>query len=187
MGAIRGTSTITEKPPLTVTEFQGMPESYGRYELIDGRLVEKPVVKIRHGRIAHRLNKAYDNFDPNENKGEMLPDINFYLREDYSPAPDVSYWIAERRAAEEAPIAPYSDFAVEVQSPDQSLPSLRKKIREYLSVGVRLVWLVIPSKRTIEIYRLGEANVEIVGLGATLDFGDIIPDFTVTTDELFRQ
>jgi Uma2 family endonuclease len=187
MTAMRRASPVTEKPLLTVAEFEKTPESYGRYELIDGRIVEKPVAKIRHGRIAFRLQNAYVLFDPQLEKGEMLQDINFYLRENYSPAPDVLYWIAERRATEDAATAPYPDFAVEVQSPNQSLPSLRKKVREYLGVGVRLVWLVIPDKKTIEIYRPAEPELEIVGLGATLDFGDIIPGFTVTTDELFGR
>lgn len=47
----------------TVEEFLNMPEYDERYELIDGRLVEKPMAKIEHALIQRLILSHYEHFD----------------------------------------------------------------------------------------------------------------------------
>ena len=47
------------------------------------------------------------------------------------------------------------DFVVEIKSESDRLRTLRAKMREYMENGAQLGWLVDPTKRTIEVYRLG--------------------------------
>ena len=51
------------------------------------------------------------------------------------------------------------DLAVEVLSPSNSLPELRRKAEVYLQHGTALVWLVNPSGMTVEVWRLAEGQV----------------------------
>jgi Uma2 family endonuclease len=85
----------------------------------------------------------------------------FTLSNHSTRSPDASWiqyerWNAlpEEAKNQFAPIDP--DFVVEVKSPSDSLRELRKKMREYLEVGVRLGWLIDPNKRSVEIYRPGK-------------------------------
>ena len=45
------------------------------------------------------------------------------------------------------------DFVIEVRSDSDRLPSVRKKMREYLANGAQLGWLIDPERRSVEIYR----------------------------------
>lgn len=58
-----------------------------------------------------------------------------------------------------APIGP--DFVVALKSPFDRMSQLRKKMREYIEVGVRLGWLIDPDAKLVESYRPG-AEVEVL-------------------------
>jgi Uma2 family endonuclease len=47
------------------------------------------------------------------------------------------------------------DFAIEVRSQSDRLPTLRAKMREYIENGAKLAWLIDPESRAVEIYRSG--------------------------------
>ena len=101
-------------------------------------------------------------------------------------APDVS-WIAPGRIPAGATgypnLAP--DLAVEVKSPSNSHPELRRKAEMWLSFGVRQVWVADPDTTTITVYRHDAEPVEL-GEDDTIDGGDLLPDFTAPVWSLFR-
>jgi Uma2 family endonuclease len=45
------------------------------------------------------------------------------------------------------------DFVIELRSDTDRLPAVRQKMREYLSNGAQLGWLIDPQARSVEIYR----------------------------------
>jgi Uma2 family endonuclease len=187
MAALRRASATTEKPLLTVAEFENMPESYGRYELIDGRVIEKPVPTFDHSTITRLILRVYDQFDRTETIGVMRAEVGVLIREGYVPVPDISFWFKERAPGRKQRPAPYPDFAIEIQSPEQSIPSLRKKIKEYFGAGTRLAWLIIPDREQIEIYRAGESATQLAGIEDVLDASDVIPGFSVAVRDLFEE
>jgi len=74
------------------------------------------------------------------------------------------------------PLCP--DFAIELRSRTDSLPSLQNKMREYLNSGLRLGWLIDPQGQKVEIYRR-DLDVEIVKLPATLSGENVLPGFVL--------
>ncbi|NTV78897.1 MAG: hypothetical protein HGA25_07145, partial [Clostridiales bacterium] len=56
----------------TSAEFETLSEFNEHYELLDGKLVEKHIPGYDHSKIARRITKAYDRFDPDEKLGELL-------------------------------------------------------------------------------------------------------------------
>src|SRR5205085_1852424 len=113
-----------------------------RYELINGKLIEKPMPKVEHGLIVRTIMFALRDFDRTEKLGIMIPEVSVTIRDDYTPAPDLSFWMAERKPDRKVVIASRPDLAIEVQSPDQRLTELRDKAIEYLKAGVKLVWII---------------------------------------------
>jgi Uma2 family endonuclease len=75
-----------------------------------------------------------------------------------------------------APICP--DFAVELCSPSDDKEDVRKKMREYMSQGLRLGWLIDPFDSTVEVYRPGRP-VEALKRPATLSGEDVLPGFVL--------
>lgn len=53
-----------------------------------------------------------------------------------------------------APICP--QFVIELRSESDSLPQLQEKMRLWLANGAELAWLIDPSRKVVEIYRLGK-------------------------------
>lgn len=76
------------------------------------------------------------------------------------------------------------DVAVEIFSPGQSRPKQIERCRWYVENGVRLAVFADPSRRTVRLFR---PSAETADLRATdvLDLGDVLPDFSLTVDELF--
>ena len=85
----------------------------------------------------------------------------FLLSNDAIRSPDAS-WLAQSRwdalspeqKLQYLPLCP--DFVVELRSPSDSLAKLRRKMKEYITEGAKLGWLIDPLTATVEIYRPGK-------------------------------
>nr|WP_198648460.1 Uma2 family endonuclease [Cyanothece sp. BG0011] len=84
------------------------------------------------------------------------------------------------------PISP--DFVIELVSPsdlkNQRYSDLQLKMQEYLDNGVNLGWLIEPSAKTVEIYRLGREKA-ILNHPITLSGKDILPGFILDLTEIW--
>ena len=76
------------------------------------------------------------------------------------------------------------DFVVELRSMTDILKTLREKMEEYRSNGVRLGWLINPQQQQVEIYRLAQ-KVEILESPATLSGEDVLPGFVLDLSSIF--
>jgi Uma2 family endonuclease len=96
-------------------------------------------------------------------------------------SPDVT-WIGKPRANEIPHGVTFPelvpDFVIELRSKSDSLKTLREKMEEYRSNGVRLGWLINPQKQQVEIYRIGR-KIEILESPSSLDGEDVLPGFTL--------
>jgi len=50
--------------------------------------------------------------------------------------------------------------------------------------GTRLLWLIYPDNRLIDVYRPGQPTVTLKA-GDTLDGGDVLPGFTASLAAIF--
>ncbi len=59
----------------------------------------------------------------------------------------------------------------------------QQKMKEYISCGVKLGWLINPDESQVEIYRLGEEK-EVVNNPSNLSGEDILPQLIVDLSEI---
>lgn len=104
-------------------------------------------------------------------------------------SPDVSWMPLEKwnsltreQRRKYLPIAP--DFVIELMSPSDSFNDAQSKMREYMSCGVRLGWLINPDSRQVEIYRQ-ERDKEILDNPSNLSGEVILPGLTVSLANIF--
>jgi Uma2 family endonuclease len=190
-------STATPEPPVAPKRYAPADllemDDAVRFELVDGQLVERDV-STESSAVAARIARLIGNVVDERGLGivagagcgyqcfgDVLDDGNRIRK------PDVSFISAGRLTQEQyqaghTPIAP--DLAVEVVSPNDIAADLDTKVEEYLSAGVRLVWVVYPQTKTVSIYgeqgfhtRLREQD--------ELTAGDVIPDFKCLVAEVF--
>jgi len=102
-----------------------------------------------------------------------LPDIGFIRAEQ----------VAQIDLDQVLTIAP--DLAIEIASENQYRPAMGAKARRYLAVGVRLVWIVYPRWRQVDVWSPGQAEPTTLEVDGTLDGFDVVPGFTYAIAKLF--
>jgi len=160
-----------------------------RYELDEGVLVEMSPTGDIHGIVAMWIGHLIVSFVVANNLGYVTAaETGFILstNPDIIRAPDVAF-IAK---AHQMPltgryytIAP--DFVVEVVSPGDTANQIRRKVNQFLAAGTRLIWVVYPDERFIDVYRPGY-DIRTVKIEDTLDGGDVLPGLTLPMREVFK-
>ncbi len=181
---------------LTAADLAALPDDGWLYELVEGRVVRMPPPKSRHGRLesiidralrayveSHGLGEVYvgeTGFDltlPGESKQTVLgADVAFLRTERVPPEPE---------GADDEYILGAPDLVVEIVSPSQFRPEMGLKAWTWLQRGARLVWVVWPKRRQVDVWTPGQDEPMIVTMGDTLDGGDVLPDFTYALADLF--
>ena len=102
--------------------------------------------------------------------------------------PDVAFVSWRRVPGGRVPAEPIPslvpDLAIEVLSEGNTPAEMARKLREYLSAGVRLVWLVDLEARTLTVHASPQ-RVNVLSESETVDGGDVLPGFTLALGALF--
>lgn len=161
-----------------------------RYELVDGELVEMSPTGGEHGGLAIWLGSLLVPFIRARGLGRVVgTDTGFILstNPDRVRALDIGFLSRERWPGplpkKFIPIAP--DLAVEVVSPGDTASEIQEKVIEYLQAGTRLVWVLYPSNRTVNVFPTDGAP-RLLDIHGVLDGGDVLPGFQLSVRELFE-
>jgi Uma2 family endonuclease len=157
------------------------------FELIDGEIVEK-VVTEQHGIIAANIVVRLGGFVGTNKLGRVMVEVNHRAATDDTNErmPDVSFTSNERAlpVVTEGAVPQMPDLAVEIKSLSDRYIGMRQKAAYYIGNGARMVWLIFPEKRLVEVYK-PDADIEILNENDTLSAGDVIPGFTMPVHEIF--
>jgi Uma2 family endonuclease len=176
----------------TPEEFENLPEFDELYELIDGKLVKKPMPGDKHGRIARYIITRLDRFDPDEKLGVMWGDTTFNVGTGWMPILDLGFMVAERVPPEsDKSVKGVPDLVVEIHSPSDLRSNTEReevaaKIKKWQEIGVKLIWAINPRKKIVEVYVPAQAKpVHTLTVQDELDGKDVIPGFKLKISELF--
>jgi Uma2 family endonuclease len=78
------------------------------------------------------------------------------------------------------------DLAVEVISPSNTVREMRRKLDDYFSAGVRMVWYVYLEPREIVVYTSPQSSVTLRD-DDVLDGGTVLPGFSVTVSDVYAE
>ena len=184
-------ATIKAKQALLTAEDLLRLDGQGvRGELIRGVLYETTPVGQVHGWIVMKLGALLMNFILPRALGTLVGSDSGVLLErdpDTVREPDIAFTSAERLPID-ADIDGYSevvpDLVVEVVSSNDQPREVADKAAMWLSYGVRLVWVVRPDNRTIEVHR-SAAEVRTLGESDALDGLDVLPGFSCPVSAVF--
>jgi Uma2 family endonuclease len=175
---------------LTAEELERLSDRGGRYELVQGELVEMTPIDLVHVRVSGNIQAALHRFSSENQLGIVGSEGGFVLFRDPDTvrAPDVAFVRADRwpRGEAERHFGYFPpDLAVEVRPPSESMRSLRAKAQMYIEAGVRLVWLVDPDSRTILVIA-PDTEITTLHESDTVEGGDVLPGFRMSLVDVFR-
>jgi Uma2 family endonuclease len=183
-------STVAAPTRYTPEDLLKMPDG-DRYELVDGQLVEH-TMSTWSSYVAGKMYGQLDSHCQANKAGWVLPEGTTY--QCFPDAPnkvrkaDVSFIRRERmslqQATAEGHLPIYPDLAVEVLSPNDLAYEVDAKVQEYLTAGARLVWVVNPQARTVEVHR-PQGTGTILRENDELDGEDVLPGFRCRVGDLF--
>ncbi len=182
--------TTTETRLLTAGDLHRLYSSGVRGELIRGVLCETMSTGELHGKIVTNLVIELGAFVKPGRLGTLLAsDSGVWLERDPDTVrePDIAFTSADRLPLD-AWNSGYSevvpDLVVEVASPGDSRRELNDKALMWLRYGVRLVWVVHPATRTVDVHRPDEVAVTL-GEDESLDGLDVLPGFGCAVSAAF--
>ena len=140
---------------LTFEEFERLPDSPGKRELLDGELIEMPPAKKGHAKIQRRIDRLLSPYVLERGLGDVYIEAGFKLGERHWVQPDVSFVSTTQDEAgdpeeyfEGAP-----RLAIEVISKANTAESVDRKIARYFEYGCEEVWVFYPKTRRTWVYR----------------------------------
>jgi Uma2 family endonuclease len=159
----------------TYDEYAKLPESgTTRYEVIDGELAVTPSPTSTHQRIVTRLVLDLGSFVQRHRLGEVFAgplDVLFgegdYLQPDFLFVRTENAQRLSKRGVEGPP-----DLVVEILSTSTAQRDRGVKLARYRHFGVPEYWIIDPSSRTIEVWRLSARadSPEILRVGEELSW-----------------
>jgi Uma2 family endonuclease len=179
---------------LTVADLSSFPSELPSgsvlYELDNGKLIVFPVHDAFHGAV--EANLATELMLQGERRGLGKARVGgvgvvLWRGPDRVVGADALF-IANAslpvRLSSEGFLETIPDLVVEVRDRNESQIWLRRKVKDYLVAGVRVVWVADPEARAVTVYRRGQPPHEFRQT-ETLTVEDVIPGFEVAVGDLF--
>jgi Uma2 family endonuclease len=160
-------------------------------EFVDGEWIEK-TMSSKSDRVGVNLIGALGLFVDQHRLGLAFgPECGYQIFGDEPKRlrkPDVSFvrsGVLPDDTAPDGNLTVVPELAVEVVSPNEEAVALNQKIIEYLQAGVKLIWVIYPRTRFVEIFR-PDGSANWVGAGGKLSGENIVQGFEITFESLFR-
>jgi len=185
---------------MSLDEFIHRSEQGGKFEIINGEIIEMSPTLFGHFKIVKKLLLAISAYAEQNDLGEAFPEATFVIPGFHdnnwvagSRVPDIAYFIKERLEdyqkstieADRKPLALIPDLAVEVVSENDSYSKVIDKVELYLADGVRLVWVIDPRRKSIAIHKPHTKQITQLEAADTLSGEDVIPGFEILVSTLF--
>jgi Uma2 family endonuclease len=186
--------TATLEPELT-DEAETMPEvePEGLYEVVNGRVVEKPLMGAYQVRVASILSRILGPFVWVNELGSLDSEMLFLLDPGagLKRRPDLAFvsyerWPKKRPIPDDVAWDVVPDLAIEVISPSNLASDVVVKIGDYFRAGVRRVWVIYPRERQFYVYE-SPAFARILRRDDQLEDESVLPGFSLPLSDLFES
>jgi Uma2 family endonuclease len=171
-----------EKTTISLDEFSANPPD--RMEWVDGRLVEKGEMTLRHGKVQLRLGRLWEDYKESSGQGGEVYTEAPCRTSKQGRVPDVAYLTPELvdRYGDRAVLPQSFPLCAEIVSPTDLAEQVLLKAVEYLESGSEEVWLIFPDSRWVMV--MTRSGGLVFASGQTVSTQQVLMGFSVPVDEL---
>jgi Uma2 family endonuclease len=153
---------------LSFAEFEQLPATELKQELLDGQVITLPPPKIQHSKLIRRLEDALQRL---AGRDRVWIETGFRIGEQWV-IPDVSIiHPAQKETGGYFSGAP--EIAIEVASKGNTAEELDRKTQLYLQNGASEVWVVYPRTSTMVVYHPDGRITQIRDRYSCIDLNEI--------------
>jgi Uma2 family endonuclease len=119
--------------------------------------------------------------------GTVVNELETWTSETQWRRPDWAYVTKEqiRSGKDDKAIVP--EFMVEIISKNDDLLVVQKKVYEYFSVGVKVLWLIFPKLKVVHVYT-STKNITVCESDEDIcSAAPVLVDFNITISDLFKE
>lgn len=163
-------------------------------EVMDGEVVERPVVGTMHGFVGSNIYRALHAHVAEYQLGYTFADGVLHIATREGPGitgaliPDVSFIRRDAMPADVDWMRPFPGvptLAVEVMSPHDSATQIQRKIRLYFEYGTAQVWVAYPQTQEIHQHIQGESVIRVYQGAEAIDAEAMLPGLQITPEMAF--
>jgi Uma2 family endonuclease len=138
---------------MTSEQFAALPECKQDIQLINGVVIMSPKPRPGHQKFLGKLIGVLDAWTEQHQLGDLFPETEMRVSDDWTPAPDLSFLRTEHldRVGEKQILGPV-DLAIEVLSPSNETTDRVDKFAAYAQFGIDWYWIVDVRRRVLEEY-----------------------------------
>ncbi|MFP5270797.1 Uma2 family endonuclease [Coleofasciculus sp.] len=176
-----GTATLVPNQ-FSLDDFMVNPPE--KMEWVNGQLVEKNGMTLKHGEIQLKLGRYWDDYKESSGQGgKVYTDVPCRTNKQ-GRSPDVAYLTPELVAqfGNVATLPQSFPLCAEIVSPTDIAETVLLKAQEYLESGGEEVWLVFPESRWVMV--MTENQGLMFTSGQVVSTQKVLRGFTVSVDEL---
>ena len=170
------------KDNFSLEDFVANPPN--KMEWVDGQLVEKSGMTLKHGKIQLRLGRYWEDYKGSSGQGgEVYTDVPCRTN-NQGRSPDVAYLTPELVAqfGDAATLPQSFPLSAEIVSPTDIAENVLLKAQEYLESGGEEVWLVFPESRWVMI--MTEKQGLMFTSSQVVSTQKVLNGFSVSVDDL---
>jgi Uma2 family endonuclease len=187
--------TISTQRPLTVADLAALPSELPSgpvaYELDNGRLVIKAPPGNEHGAVESNVTADLKVQGERRGLGKVRSGevaVILWRNPDRVVGADIAF-IANHnlplQVSKEGYLETIPDLVVEVRSKNDSLPEIQEKVNDYITAGVRVVWVADPKERTVTAHRKNQPP-QVFSENDMLKVEDLIPGLQLKLSDVFQ-
>jgi Uma2 family endonuclease len=189
--SMRARRLATGAGPVTLAEYERLPDPDNRLSVVRGMLVREPRPEYGHGLVQARLTVRLDAHVRGAGLGQVVTDVGFVVVQEPLTvlAPDVAFIAKSRVPADPVAVGRLAiapDLIVEVVSPGERAGALHEKVVAFLEAGTRLAWIVHARVRHVVEWRSLQ-DIRIRRGDDVLDGADVLPGFRAGVAELLAE
>lgn len=173
--------------PLTLDDFDNLPESLDRYEILQGELIVTPAPRLEHQDLSQEINLVFTVAVRAKRFGKVYAapvgvrlSMNDIVQPDLLVLSNAKRALIRKNVIDGAP-----DVVVEILSPSTRRFDLVRKMALYAEAGVPEYWIVDPEKRSILVHQLVNSTYVIAENVDGVASSRIVEGAEINVKELF--